>query len=117
MKQLIISWIVSASLIGAPLTLANDNDDAAVAQGRAVAFDRSKGNCLACHAMGDGTLAGTVGPPMVQMRLRFPDRAVLREQLWDAGKRNPNTLMPPFGRHEILTEEEIDRVVDYLYTL
>jgi sulfur-oxidizing protein SoxX len=30
---------------------------------------------------------------------------------------NPDTLMPPFGRHRILHAAEIDRVVEYLYAL
>jgi len=51
------------------------------------------------------------------MQQRFPERAVLRQQIWDATERNPNTRMPPFGRHGMLTEEEIDWIVDYLYTL
>jgi sulfur-oxidizing protein SoxX len=29
--------------------------------------------------------------------------------------RNPNTIMPPFGRHWILSEDEIDAVVAYIY--
>ena len=88
-----------------------------VAQGRAAAIDRRRGNCLACHVMGDGEMPGNVGPPLMLMQQRFPERAVLRLQVWDATERNPNTRMPPFGRHGILSEEEIDWIVDYLYTL
>lgn len=88
-----------------------------IAKGKEVSFDRKKGNCLACHMMDDGELAGLVGPPLMMMKVRFPDRAVLREQIWDATIRNPATSMPPFGRHRMLTEEEIDNVVDYLYSL
>jgi sulfur-oxidizing protein SoxX len=51
----------------------------------------------------------------MHMRERFPDRAVLRSQIWDSTVRNPDTVMPPFGKHKVLTEEEIDRIVDYLY--
>lgn len=85
--------------------------------GRELAFTRSKGNCLACHAIEGGELAGNYGPPLVVMKARFPDRAVLRAQIWDASERMPNTRMPPYGRHRILTEEEIDLVVDFLLTL
>ena len=53
----------------------------------------------------------------MQMKLRFPDRAVLREQIHDARIRNPNTVMPPYGAHGILSSEEVDLVVDYLLTL
>lgn len=89
----------------------------AVEEGKKVAEDRTKGNCLACHVMAGGTQPGNIGPPLVAMKARFPDRDVLRAQIWDATRKNPDSMMPPFGRHHILTEEEIDRVVEYVYTL
>jgi sulfur-oxidizing protein SoxX len=92
-------------------------DSSAIAEGKEIAFDRKKGNCLACHAMDDGTLPGNIAPPLVAMSLRYPDKAKLRAQIWDATVANPNTIMPPFGRHQIMTEEEIDEVVEYVYTL
>jgi sulfur-oxidizing protein SoxX len=88
-----------------------------VEKGREVAFSRTKGNCLACHVMDDGTLPGNIAPPLVGMKLRYPDKAKLRAQIWDATAVNPNTIMPPFGRFRILSEEEIDEVVAYVYTL
>jgi sulfur-oxidizing protein SoxX len=88
-----------------------------VEKGKEVAFDRTKGNCLACHAMDDGTLPGNIAPPLVSMKLRYPDKARLRAQIWDATVANPNSIMPPFGRHQIVTEEEIDQIVEYVYTL
>lgn len=87
------------------------------AQGKVLAFERSKGNCLACHVMEEGELPGNAGPPLVMMKLRFPDKSILRQQIWDATIKNPKTIMPPFGRHGILTEKEIDAVVDYVYSL
>ena len=87
------------------------------AAGKVLAFDRNVGNCLSCHMIPEGELPGNVGPPLIQMKLRFPDRAVLRAQIWDAAIRNPNTVMPPYGRHSILTEAEIDRVVDFVLTI
>ena len=86
-------------------------------QGKALAFERRKGNCLACHIIEGGELAGNYGPPLLMMKLRFPDREVLRAQIWDASIRMPSTRMPPFGRHRILTEDEIDLVVDFILTL
>jgi sulfur-oxidizing protein SoxX len=85
--------------------------------GKEIAFDRKKGNCLACHLMDDGASPGDIGPPLVAMKARFPDRATLRAQIWDAQVANPATRMPPFGKHQALSEKEIDAVVDYLYTL
>jgi len=37
--------------------------------------------------------------------------------VFDETKRNPLTVMPPFGRNRILTEKEINAVVDFLQTL
>jgi len=97
--------------------VAGEATPAELAQGRDIAFDRGKGNCLACHAIADGQLPGNLGPPLLAMKLRFPDPDQLRAQIWDASARNPETIMPPFGKHRILTGEEIDLVIAYLYSL
>jgi sulfur-oxidizing protein SoxX len=94
-----------------------DSASTAIEKGKAVSVDRKKGNCLACHAMDDGALPGNIGPPLVSMKLRYPDKAKLRDQIWDATKRNPNSIMPPFGRHKMLSEDEIDKITEYIYTL
>ncbi len=88
-----------------------------IAAGKTLAMERSKGNCLACHRIEDGELPGTVGPPLLAMKLRFPERAALKQQICDATIRNPDSRMPPFCRHGILTEDEVELIVDYLYTL
>jgi len=85
--------------------------------GKKVAVDRKKGNCLSCHMMDDGISPGDLGPPLIAMQARFPDRAKLRAQIWDPQVANPATRMPPFGKHQALSEKEIDAIVDYLYTL
>ena len=87
------------------------------APGKALVMEKSKGNCLACHVIADGELAGNIGPPLIGMKARFPDPEDLRRQIWDATERNPDSRMPPFGRHGILDQQEIDLVVEYLYTL
>ena len=89
----------------------------AIADGKKVAFDRKKGNCLACHMMAGGSLPGNIGPPLVAMKARYPDKADLRAQIWDATVANPNTIMPPFGKHEILSEKEVDLITEFVYTL
>lgn len=88
-----------------------------LAEGKALAFDRDKGNCLACHMIEDGELPGDLGPPLLAMKIRFPDREALEQQICDATIRNPQSRMPPFCRHGILTEQEVRKIVDYLYTL
>ena len=121
-RKVTVSMLSSAAVIGAlvlaplPATAA-EGASSIVEKGKAVAFDRKKGNCLACHMMDDGTLPGNIGPPLVSMKLRFPDKAKLRAQIWDATVTNPNSIMIPFGRHKVLSEEEIDLIVEYVYTL
>lgn len=88
-----------------------------VLPGKAIAFDRNKGNCLSCHVIADGELPGDIGPPLINLQQRYPDKARLRAQVYDATINNPNTMMPPFGRHRILNDAEIDQIVDYLFTL
>lgn len=97
--------------------VAADKSEKKEMTGKEIAFDRSKGNCLACHAIADGDQPGTIGPPMIAMKQRFPDRKVLEDLIDDPRNRNPHTMMPPFGAHGILSQEEIAKVVDFLYTL
>ncbi len=91
--------------------------EATVAEGKKLAFNRKKGNCLACHAIEGGALPGNIGPPLVAMKARFPDAAVLRAQIWNASAANPDTIMPPFGRHQILSDDEIDKITAFIHTL
>ena len=120
-KKLFMTTFSLAAVIGTLLLTsfpASAADGASVAEkGKVVAFDRKKGNCLACHAMGDGTLPGNIGPPLIAMKARFPDKAKLRAQIWDSTVANPNSIMIPFGRTGVLTEEEIDQIVEYTYSL
>jgi sulfur-oxidizing protein SoxX len=88
--------------------------------GKQLAFDKKKGNCLACHGMPtvpDAESAGTYGPPLIAMNARFPDKAKLRAQIWDATVLNPASSMIPFGKHGVMTEQEIDKVTDFIYGL
>ncbi len=121
-KKLFKTTFSLAAVLGALLLTslpasAADGASSVIEKGKAVSFDRKKGNCLACHATGDGTLPGNIGPPLVAMKARFPDKAKLRAQIWDATVANPNSIMIPFGRSRVLSEEEIDQVVEYIYTL
>lgn len=116
-KTSVIALLLSALVLAPAVTAPAYADEATIKKGKEVAYDRKKGNCLACHAMDDGTLPGNQGPPLMAMQARFPDKAVLRAQIYDPLERNPNTIMPPFGVHNILTDEEIDAIVEYLLTL
>lgn len=86
-------------------------------EGEKLAFDRTKGNCLSCHQIKGGELPGTIGPELKDIKRKYPDRNELVAILTDETRRNPLTAMPPFGRNRILTEQEIDAIVDFLQTL
>lgn len=85
--------------------------------GQSIAFDRSKGNCLACHAIAGGESPGNIGPELSNMKQRYPNKQLLHDRIWDETKFNPYTVMPPFGKHKILSEDEIDQVVKFIYSL
>ena len=91
--------------------------DADLEEGKTLAFDRKKGNCLACHDIAGGTLAGNIGPPLIAMKARFPDYEKLRAQIYDARTANPNTIMIPFGPHAVMSDAEIDKVANFIHTL
>lgn len=86
-------------------------------EGQEIAFARGKGNCLACHMIKDGLSPGNIAPPLIAMKSRFPDKSVLRDQIWDASVRNPETAMPLFGKHEIISEAELDKLLEFIYSL
>ncbi|MDD3761108.1 MAG: sulfur oxidation c-type cytochrome SoxX [Acidithiobacillus sp.] len=89
--------------------------------GRALAFDRAKGNCLACHALPGGTQAGNVGPalPMkgVTFQQMFQSKEKLVAFLSDPEKLFPYANMPEFGKNKVLTHQELEQVADYLWSL
>jgi sulfur-oxidizing protein SoxX len=105
------------SLVIAPHTVNAAEAASDVDVGKEVAFDRKKGNCLACHKIAGGDLPGNIGPELVNMKARYPDKAKLRAQIWDATAVNPNTIMPPFGKHKMVSEQDIDKIVEFIYTL
>jgi sulfur-oxidizing protein SoxX len=98
------------------LPLANA-DTSMVEEGKQLAFHRQKGNCLACHKIQGGAMPGNIGPELVNMKARYPDKAVLRAQIWDATINNPNPIRPPYGKHKVLSEKDVDKVVEFIYTL
>jgi sulfur-oxidizing protein SoxX len=85
--------------------------------GKAVAMDRGKGNCIACHIIPGGESPGAIGPALIAMQTRYPSKEALAVQIWDATVKNPEVVMPPFGKHEILSQEEFVNVVEYIWSL
>jgi sulfur-oxidizing protein SoxX len=106
-----------ALAIGAFASIGAAQAQSAVDEGRNLAFDRGKGNCLTCHVIKGGDLPGTIGPALTDIKTKYPNRDDLVAILYDETKRNPQTVMPPFGRNRILTDKEINAIVDFLQTL
>lgn len=100
--------------------------------GRKVAMNRKKGNCLACHMnsdMADQSFHGEVGPPLDGAADRWSE-AELRGIVSNAKNTFEDTIMPAFYRTDgfnrtlekfegksILTAQEVEDVVAYLMTL
>jgi len=104
-SAVIVSSVLSTTAIAAEMS------------GKEIAFERKLGNCLACHMIAGGELNGNIAPPLIAMKARFPDRAVLRAQIADATVANPNSIMIPFERHGVLTKEQTDKVTDFIHSL
>jgi len=52
------------------------------------------------------------------MKLRYPDRQKLVDKIWGTPDTLvPDSMMPPFGQNGILTDKQIDKIVDFIYEL
>lgn len=92
----------------------------AVTKGGCVVIDRAKGNCMACHQFSGVDAYGNIATKFENMPARYAGdegKKRLKDQIVDSTKANPNTVMPPFGRHGILTADEIDQVVEFVLSL
>ncbi len=90
-----------------------------VEKGKKIATTRSLGNCVACHYLPKVESPGDIGPSLVEAMQEYTmaDRGDVVQWITDARKFNPHTIMPPFGTNKILTPEQIEDLVSYLYTL
>jgi L-cysteine S-thiosulfotransferase len=113
----VLSASVPSSLLAQP---AGINIASQVDKGRAIFLDERKGNCAACHKAPNDSAVKTksnIGMPLEAVKARYPDRAKLRDAIWDISKSTPNTIMPPYGKNRILSDDEIDALVIYLETI
>ncbi len=79
-----------------------------------------KGRCIACHQLPQGVGPATradLGPRLEGTRMRELGRDRIREAIVDPMRANPDTVMPPYGRHRILEAAEIDRLTEFLHAL
>jgi len=126
-SELVAYKIVDQVKIPAPLT----SEAGDPVRGRAVAIDRKKGNCLACHDMPvpEQPFHGEIGPNLADVATRLSE-GELRLRVVNSKKINPESSMPAFYRTDglnavskdfvgepILTAQEVEDVVAYLMTL
>ncbi|MCX8134658.1 MAG: sulfur oxidation c-type cytochrome SoxX [Roseococcus sp.] len=111
-----------------PEPLTNQPGDAE--RGRAVALDRSRGNCITCHEMPvQADFQGNLGPPLDGLAQRYTV-GELRLRVVDSKRINPESNMPSFYRIEglynvrrdwvgrtMLTAQEVEDLLAYLMTL
>lgn len=109
----------------AALTLATHSfSQTAPRDGRALFIAERKGHCIACHQTPTDaslkTSVANIGMPLEAIKQKYPtpaDRAKLRDAIRDMSKVKPDTIMPPYGKHHIMSDAEIDAIVNYLETL
>ncbi len=121
-------WKAVAYAIQEPLGGLKGN----AANGRKIAIDRSKGNCLACHVMPiqEEEFHGELGPALGKIGKKY-NEGKLRMRIVNIQEVLADSLMPPFymkpdklnrvvekyqGR-TVLTAQEVEDVVAYLTTL
>lgn len=92
--------------------------------GARIINDLTRGNCGSCHALpGQAGARSTLGPTLEGVGSRLT-RSDLRQWVADPRRLRPDTLMPAFGtvsglnrpwpNRPILTDSEIEQVVDTL---
>jgi sulfur-oxidizing protein SoxX len=116
-----------ANSIAAPLTAAAGD----AARGRAIVANRQLGLCLLCHSgpIPEERFQGNLAPPLDGAGARW-SAGQLRMRMVDAGKFNPETIMPSYFKpgsaartpaalqgRTILSAQQVEDVVAYLQTL
>jgi L-cysteine S-thiosulfotransferase len=101
------------------------------ARGRAIVTNRQVGLCLLCHSgpFPEERLQGNMAPDLSGAGTRWSE-GQLRLRIVDAGRLNPDTIMPPYYRIDglqrvapafrgkpVLSAEQIEDVVAFLATL
>ena len=121
------NWAVVSDAIPASLTGAKGD----AVRGRAIITNRQVGLCLLCHSgpFPEERLQGTMAPDLKGSGSRWSE-GQLRLRIVDAGRLNPDSIMPPYYRTDgltrvapsfqgkpVLTAEQIEDVVAFLVML
>ncbi|MCY4051255.1 MAG: hypothetical protein OXE41_10880 [Gammaproteobacteria bacterium] len=90
-------------------------------EGWCLMINPHKGNCLVCHFIRmegrtkELSQTGNMGPILEHIPEKYSDQSELIEYLNDPVTQYPNTIKPPYGKHHILTETEIEAVVGFFW--
>ncbi|MBL8515000.1 MAG: c-type cytochrome [Betaproteobacteria bacterium] len=88
--------------------------------GRTLFLDAGKGRCAHCHQVpGDTNIRSlsTIGPPLVNIKEKFPTPEALDAAIGDFEKKKPGSFMPPFRKYRLLNDAEIAAIARYVWTL
>ncbi len=111
-----VFMLIGAAALAPTAVMAVEVDAELASEGKKIAENRKKGNCFTCHAYKGARMAGNVAPPLDDVSKR-KSRKEIYDQISDATKANPYSIMPPFGKYEILSKKEIDAVTEWVLTL
>lgn len=86
-------------------------------RGREIAMTPKLGNCVACHRLPGDEWPGTVGNSLLQYKKYGYTADRIYQQIYDARLFNPQSVMPPFGSHNLLGDQDIRDLVAYLQSI
>jgi sulfur oxidation c-type cytochrome SoxX len=87
------------------------------ARGRELSQRADKGYCIACHQLPGEDWPGTVGLNLSKFKQRNYADAAVYQLIFDPRVINPQSVMPPYGTNNILTEQELRDLVAYLQSI
>lgn len=86
-------------------------------RGKEIALSPQRGNCVTCHHLPGDDWPGTVGNSLLQYKKYEYTADRIYQQIYDARIFNPASVMPPFGSHNLLSDQEIRDLVAYLQSI
>ena len=122
--------LVSYDIVDLSIPSSLTNEDGDLKNGRDIVLSR-RGNCLACHKIpsGNDIFQGNIGPSLAGVGNRYTI-SELRLRLVNPYVLNPDSVMPAFYKvrglkrvdkkfreKPILTAQEIEDVISWLFTL
>ncbi|WP_018954648.1 sulfur oxidation c-type cytochrome SoxX [Thioalkalivibrio sulfidiphilus] len=86
-------------------------------RGREIATNVRQGNCVACHTIPGANQTGSAGPSLAGYGAKGMPESYVYQMIHDPRVLFPETVMPPFGALNNLTEQEIRDVMAFINTL